>query len=88
MAEIKDKIISSPSALIDTNVLQDDGIILKIFRDEKWKSVIKLSHITTAEGVNVHYKFNTDGSVVKEKEIDLNAILAEFDGRIAELETN
>lgn len=45
-------------------------------------------HITTAEGVNVHYKFNTDGSVVKEKEIDLNAILAEFDGRIAELETN
>lgn len=46
MAEIKDKIISSPSAPIDTNVLWDDGTNLKTFRDGKWKSVIKLSHIT------------------------------------------
>lgn len=44
-------------------------------------------HITTAEGVNVHYIFGTDGSVTKQKEIDLNAILADLDGRIAALET-
>lgn len=44
-------------------------------------------HITTAEGVNAHYIFGTDGSVVKEKEVNLNAILADLDGRIAALET-
>ena len=44
-------------------------------------------HITTAEGVNAHYLFGTDGSVVKQKEVDLNAILAEFDDRIDALET-
>lgn len=44
-------------------------------------------HITTAEGVNAHYRFGSDGSVVKEKEVDLNAILADLDGRIAALET-
>lgn len=30
---------------------------------------------------------NTDGSVIKEKEINLNSILADLDGRIAALET-
>lgn len=44
-------------------------------------------HITTAEGVNAHYRFGSDGSVVKEKEVDLNAILADLDSRIAALET-
>lgn len=44
-------------------------------------------HITTAEGINVHYLFGTDGAVIKQKEINLNAILADLDGRIAALET-
>lgn len=44
-------------------------------------------HITTAEGVNAHYRFGSDGSVIKEKEVDLNAILADLDSRIAALET-
>lgn len=44
-------------------------------------------HITTAEGVNVHYVFGTDGSVIKQKEIDLNTILADLNNRITTLET-
>lgn len=44
-------------------------------------------YITTAKGVNAYYRFGSDGSVVKEKEVDLNAILADLDSRIAALET-
>lgn len=44
-------------------------------------------HITTAEGVNVHYLIGTDGTVIKQKEIDLNTILADLDARVAALET-
>lgn len=40
MAEIKDKIISSPSAPIDTNVLWDDGTNLKIFRMENGNQLL------------------------------------------------
>lgn len=44
-------------------------------------------YITTTKGVNAYYRFGSDGSVVKEKEVDLNAILADLDDRIAALET-
>lgn len=43
-------------------------------------------HITTAEGVNVHYTFGIDGSVVKSTELDLNAKITELEARIAALE--
>lgn len=43
-------------------------------------------HITTAEGVNVHYAFGIDGSVVKSTELDLNAKITELEARIAALE--
>lgn len=44
-------------------------------------------HITTAEGVNAHYLFGTDGAVIKQKEVDLNATLLDLDARIKVLET-
>lgn len=43
-------------------------------------------HITTADGVNVHYIFGADGSVTKDKEVDVNTILESLDNRIKALE--
>lgn len=80
---IIDKTIQSSLPPKNKKVLWDAGIGVGKYIPNKGGE----GHITTAEGVNVHYTFNTDGSIVKEKEIDVNFLLADLDGRLANLET-